>query len=134
MVDWAVVLAPVMRDVTATCAVSLLVRYDQPPWLGEGPMIATDPTSVVGMTGLAVENDLEVIDQTVAVASQVASQVQDIAIEALWAAHRPLSWPECPHHRASHPLEPVLAGIRAVWHCPVTRVVVADIGALTAPS
>src|SRR5262245_43989557 len=36
--------------------------------------------------------------------ASVAGQVQEWAIEALWRAGRPATWPECPGHPNAHPL------------------------------
>lgn len=66
--------------------------------------------------------------------ASVADQVQEWAVEALWRAGRPASWPECPEHPNSHPLEPVVQQDRAVWVCPKTRQLVGDIGRLGAPA
>ena len=66
--------------------------------------------------------------------ASVADQVQEWAVEALWRAGRPASWPECPEHPNSHPLEPVVQQDRAVWVCPKTRHLVGDIGRLGAPA
>jgi hypothetical protein len=63
----------------------------------------------------------------------VADQVQGWAVEALWRAGRPATWPECPGHPDSHPLRPVVHEERAAWICPRTGHLVSDIGRLPVP-
>jgi hypothetical protein len=60
--------------------------------------------------------------------ARVADQVQEWAVEALWTAGRPATWPECPDHPDTHPLQAVVLDGRAVWTCPRTGQVVRDIG------
>jgi hypothetical protein len=63
----------------------------------------------------------------------VAGQVQEWAIEALWRAGRPATWPECPEHPNAHPVTAKVQEDRAVWICPMTGHLVSDIGRLPAP-
>jgi len=65
--------------------------------------------------------------------ASVADQVQEWAVEALWRAGRPATWPECPEHPNSHPLAAAVQEDRAVWICPTTGHLVNDIGRLPAP-
>ena len=60
----------------------------------------------------------------------VTSQVQDWIVEELWSQRQASTWPECPEHPQSHPLKPTLKGGVAVWTCPVSGSVVAEIGSL----
>jgi hypothetical protein len=60
----------------------------------------------------------------------LADQIQDWAVEELWAADRPTNWPACPQHPDSHPLQAGLAEGRPVWCCPETDLVVGEIGHL----
>jgi len=64
--------------------------------------------------------------------AELAGQLQEWEVEELCAAGRPATWPECPEHPDSHPLEPVLdeAGT-AVWRCPRSGQVICAIGAVT---
>ena len=62
--------------------------------------------------------------------ASLANQVQDWAVEELWREGRPATWPECPHHPGSHPLAAVVDGERAVWRCPKSGRVFAEIGSL----
>jgi hypothetical protein len=61
----------------------------------------------------------------------LAGQVQEWAVEALWTAARSATWPECPEHPNSHPLAPTVDGAdAAVWRCPASNRVVSAIGKL----
>jgi hypothetical protein len=60
----------------------------------------------------------------------LADEVQEWAVEALFAVGLPPVWPECPDHPDSHPLDPRRRGGVAVWQCPRSGVVVAQIGSL----
>jgi hypothetical protein len=61
----------------------------------------------------------------------LAEQVQEWEVEALAAAGRPATWPECPEHPGSHPLQSWAEdGERAVWRCPRSQRVVCGIGEL----
>jgi len=62
--------------------------------------------------------------------AQVADQVQEWAIEELWNQGQPATWPECPFHPGSHPLEPVVDAGTALWRCPKSAEPVAAIGEL----
>ena len=64
--------------------------------------------------------------------AQVADQIQEWAIEELWNRGRPATWPECPFHPGSHPLEPVVVADTALRRCPKTAEPVAAIGELQA--
>src|SRR5262249_16234681 len=49
----------------------------------------------------------------------LADQVQEWEVEALWRVGRSATWPECPEHPNSHPLQPDVDGEDgAVWRCP----------------
>jgi hypothetical protein len=64
-------------------------------------------------------------------AAQLAEQVQEWEVEQLCWAGRSATWPECPEHPGSHPLEPVAAGAGiAVWRCPRSQRVAGAIGGL----
>lgn len=64
--------------------------------------------------------------------ASVADQVQEWAVEALWMAGRPATWPECPEHPDAHPLTATVHDHRAVWVCPRTRNLISGIGQLPA--
>lgn len=80
--------------------------------------------------------------------ANLADQVQEWAVEALWSAGVAAVWPHCPQHPNSHPLSAAVAvggdagadadadadadagADAAVWMCPKTGVVVARVGEL----
>lgn len=64
--------------------------------------------------------------------ASVADQVQEWAVEALWHAGRPATWPECPEHPGSHPLAAQLRDHRAAWACPKTGILICLVGELAA--
>ena len=63
--------------------------------------------------------------------ARVADQVQEWAVEELWYLGRPATWPECPFHPESHPLEPAVIADTALWQCPKTAEPMGAIGELT---
>jgi hypothetical protein len=64
--------------------------------------------------------------------ANLAYQVQDWAVEALWLADSDTPWPLCAAHPKAHPLVPAVAGTgEAVWRCPHTKSDVCAIGCLT---
>lgn len=63
--------------------------------------------------------------------ARLAEQVQEWEIEELAAVGRSATWPECPEHPDSHPLQPVADdGNRAVWRCPRSGQLISQVGAL----
>jgi hypothetical protein len=66
--------------------------------------------------------------------AEVTERMQELAIEALWADRRPVTWPQCPVHPNGHPLEVAVEGDRAVWRCPKTLATLAEVGALSTVS
>ena len=55
---------------------------------------------------------------------ELAKPFQEDVLEMLWGP----AWPPCPAH--PHPAEPAPLDGQAVWRCPTTEVVVAQIGRL----
>jgi hypothetical protein len=61
----------------------------------------------------------------------LAHKVQEWEIEELWHEGRSTTWPECPEHPNSHPLEPGIDGDdTAVWRCPISQHISCPIGEL----
>jgi hypothetical protein len=121
-------LVPVLRDLGTRGAPVPDVRdkeWSDFPGQVTAMLHDTDGTAQ-GVFAMAAES----LPQRVAL---VADQVQEWAVEALWRAGRPATWPECPGHPDSHPLMAVVYEDRAVWICPRTRHLVSDIGRLPAP-
>jgi hypothetical protein len=120
-------LAPVLRDLGACGAPVPDVRDKQ--WSNFPAQVTamlhdTDGTAQ-GVFVMAGES----LPQRIA---SVADQVQEWAVEALWRAGRPATWPDCPEHPNSHPLTAAVQEDSAVWTCPRTGHLVNDIGRLPA--
>jgi hypothetical protein len=121
-------LAPVLRDLGNSGSLMPEVRDEQ--WAGLPGQVTAMLHSADG-TGQGVSAmAAEPLPQRIA---SVADQVQEWAVEALWQAGRPATWPECPRHPDSHPLMAVVREGRAVWICPSTGDLVSDVGRLRAP-
>jgi hypothetical protein len=121
-------MAPVLADLRAAGAIVPEVRYEA--WEDHAGYVFAfigPPGQTAGTQGVKVERagwaGLRL--------AGLAEQVQEWEVEALAAAGRPATWPECPEHPASHPLEPCAeSGERAVWRCPRSYRVVCTIGEL----
>lgn len=118
-------LAPVLDDLDNSGAPIPDVR-DQPwanfPGQVSAMLHALDGTAQ-GVSAMADEP----LAQRIA---SVAGQVQEWAVEALWRADRPATWPECPEHPNSHPLTATVRDDRAVWICPTAGHLVTRAGQL----
>ncbi|MCX4667913.1 hypothetical protein OG453_14745 [Streptomyces sp. NBC_01381] len=122
----AAALDVVLRDVRATCAVRPVVHEERDFMrLGEDVIMLYAPGG--SGQGVSVAEWQSPAEQV----ADLADQVQGWAVEELCAALRPATWPECPTHPDSHPLEAgVVKGV-AVWSCPRTRKAVAPVGELS---
>lgn len=122
--ELATALEPVLRDLSGSCAVR--PRVVEEVHDGEACVMLYEPDgSGVGIGVWPGGDDAERV-------ARVADQVQDWAVEALWAAARPAVWPECPAHPGSHPLRAGVRGGVAVWSCPRTGEAAALVGELAA--
>ncbi len=112
-------LAPVLRDVAATCPLPVRVRPqpDDP----DSRWISVDGVSAIG---IVVAADDPVV--------RAADDVADWLVEQLPAAGLAATWPVCPGHPGTHPLVADRAGNDAVWRCPRSGTVHARIGELAA--
>jgi len=121
-------LAPVLQDLRTCGAPVPEVRDNQwSDFPGQATAMLHDVDGTAqGVFAMAAESLPERI-------ASVADQVQEWAVEALWRAGRPASWPECPEHPGSHPLAAAVQHDRAVRVCPKTRHLVGDIGRLSTP-
>jgi hypothetical protein len=121
----------VFADLRRTTSLTPEVRDERyPGWSGLDGREMAMVFSIDGTgTGVYVIIDDPVPRQL----AHVADQIQEWTIEELWNQGRDATWPECPEHRNSHPLDPVVVDNSAVWRCPVSLLVVADVGALTSP-
>lgn len=124
--ELAAVLAPVLRDLSATCAVRATV-CEKRDFMGLGEDVVMVCASDGSGQGVDVAEHQSAAEQV----ADLADQVQGWAVEELCARLRPAVWPECPAHPDSHPLEAgVVKGV-AVWSCPRSRQVVAPVGELS---
>jgi hypothetical protein len=124
-------LAPVLADLRAAGAIVPEVRYAAAQDRGPdsvGAVIGPDgQAAAAGSQGVWVALAESAAERV----ASLAEQVQEWEVEALAAAGRPATWPECPAHPASHPLEPAVAADgAATWRCPRSGLAVGAIGAL----
>lgn len=124
-------LAPVLRDLRAAGAIVPEVRHEALEDRGPHYVCA-----IIGPAGQSLGSQgvwVAVGSPAAERVAWLAEQVQEWEVEALAAAGRPATWPECPEHPDSHPLEPVVsADGRASWRCPRSGVTVGAIGELSA--
>jgi hypothetical protein len=121
-------LTPLLDDLASTGAVLPFVRTRS--WREDPDEIAAlisdgSPSA----QGVFVDRSLPHAERLAA----LAEQVQEWEIEALWAAARPATWPQCPQHPDTHPLAPLARPGHAWWHCPVTGQDISPIGRLGRP-
>ncbi|WP_432941782.1 hypothetical protein ACQPXM_34315 [Kribbella sp. CA-253562] len=114
----------VVRDLASTGGITLRVldEADDDPlyesvWLLSGRR---------ARTGLLAPRFLAADERVV----HVADQVQEFVLEELGRLGMPATWPECPEHPESHPLEVRLADGGPSWVCPKAERTVARIGQL----
>jgi hypothetical protein len=124
-------LALVLRDLRAADAIVPEVRYEALEDRGPDYVCAVIglPGQSLGSLGVWVAAGSSTAERV----AGLAEQVQEWEVEALAAAGQPATWPECPEHPASHPLEPVVsADGGASWRCPRSGTAVGAIGGLGA--
>lgn len=121
--------APVLRDMDATGQARPDIRADAHSDRGADAVCGwiQEPDGVCGQ-GITAGLNCAPADHFY----YLAEQFQDWACDVQYdPARRP--WPVCPDHPGTHPLEPETHDDVAVWYCPQTLRVVADIGALDSP-
>ncbi|WP_432015696.1 hypothetical protein [Streptomyces cucumeris] len=123
--DLTAALAPVLRDLRATCAVQPIVREGRGEGDDGGDIVWLHEADGSGV-GIMLWPGHSAAERL----AHVAEQASDWAVEALCAALRPAVWPECPAHPDSHPLEAGVRGGVVWWSCPRTRQPVALVGEL----
>ncbi|MFD8866542.1 hypothetical protein ACFV1F_19610 [Streptomyces sp. NPDC059590] len=115
--EFAETLETVLRDLQAQCAVQPRIRADDM----YGIMLFAPDGSGQGLTsppgGTAAER-----------LANLADQVQEWAVEALWSAGASAVWPQCPTHPDTHPLTATVRTDTAVWVCPKRGTTLARIG------
>jgi len=120
--------APVLRDIAASGAIGLDLREEARADRGDEIVYAW-MSGADGITGVDIWVSLG--SSAAARVAELAEQLQEWEVEELAAAGRSATWPECPEHPDSHPLEPVVEGGNgAVWRCPRSGDVLCAIGAL----
>jgi hypothetical protein len=123
--------APVLRDLEASGAIVPEILYQSSgDDTGDGREgVSTDITRGGGHGG-----NVWTPTEECSSAEQVwwaAHQLQEWEVHELWEAGRSTTWPGCPEHPNTHPLEPDTDGEdTAVWRCPRTQQVICAIGAL----
>jgi hypothetical protein len=120
-------LSPVLSDIARTVAVPIEIRDEEwSSFPGQlTAMIYTQDGTGTGVSVMAYDE----LAQRVALA---ADQLQDIVVEALWTAERSTSWPECPIHPGTHPLNAELTAAGPMWRCARSGVDIVEIGSLRA--
>ena len=118
-----VAMAPAFEDLVHTCPVPASIVDE--PWSEHGPSLMLMAPDGSGM-GLWVDLSLEAAERV----AQVAEQVQEWAVEALWGAGLAAVWPSCPTHPDTHPLKATVLAGKPVWLCPVDETDEAPIGRL----
>jgi hypothetical protein len=116
---------PVQSDLARTTGLTFSVRGEQ--WSDDPEMVTAFP---LGRLGEQVGIRLTASDSEAKQEADIADQVQEWAIEELWGDGLSAVWPQCPEHPDTHPLAPVVQDGVAVWSCPVSHAVVAEIGSL----
>ncbi|WP_121191740.1 hypothetical protein [Motilibacter peucedani] len=118
-------LTVLLRDLSAPGGVVPDVR--DVPWQ---PYPGTASCMLHAADGSGMGVFIELGRPTAEQVAHLADQVQEWAVEALWTLSASTSWPPCPHHPGSHPLQAEEHDGRAVWCCPVDRHVVTEVGRL----
>jgi hypothetical protein len=122
-------MTPLLHDLRTAGAIVPGVRYEAREDRGPDYVCAVigPADRTVGSQGVWVALAYSAAERV----AELAGQVQEWEVEALAAAGRPATWPECPEHPASHPLEPVMsADGTAIWRCPRSERPVCAIGEL----
>ena len=123
--------APVLRDLEASGAIvpEILYHSSEDDGRDHREGVSVD-IALGGGHGGSVWTPTEECSPAEQV-SWAAEELQEWEVHELWEAGRSTTWPECPEHPNTHPLEPNIdAEETAVWRCPRTRQVICAIGAL----
>ncbi|MFF3646086.1 hypothetical protein [Streptomyces sp. NPDC002564] len=118
-------LGPVLRDLSATCAVRAAVTVAK-DFVSPGADVVMVCAPDGSGRGVSVAEHCGAAEQV----ADVADQVQEWVVEELCALLRPAVWPECPAHPGTHPLAAGVERGVAVWSCPRSGRVVAPVGGL----
>ena len=128
----AAALAPLLRDLEAAHVPEPRIAEAAPPFYdpSESSLVLYAPDG--SGQGIRLLADAPRPEQL----ANLADQVQEWAVEALWSIGKSAVWPQCPEHPDSHPLQPQVVdeytdAAHAVWRCPKSGHVIAPIGELT---
>jgi len=124
--ELASALQPVLHDLGTERHVAAQVRDE--PWASAPGQLSCqlrNPAdgSSRGIYVLAADSPAQRV-------ASLADQVQEWTVEALWKAGFAATWPECPLHPGSHPLQAATTLDTAIWRCPKLGQQVAIIGSL----
>jgi hypothetical protein len=119
------IMAPVLRDIVTSGAVLPFVQEEAFPDVEDG----TFCVFLWGADGTGLGVWIHVAWSGAEQVARVAEEVQEWEIEELAAVGRSATWPECPDHPNSHPLNAVTGGGNAVWRCPRSGRAISAIGA-----
>ena len=128
--DLEAALVPIVRDLNATLPGFLdrdgeLRDYTSGSWRGSELVFAAGGGAALSLQyqSYATHAEASVL---------LAGDLQEAVWEESWGSTGSAApWPECPHHPASHPLEPrVTSNGEAEWCCPTNKARVAAIGSL----
>lgn len=118
--------APFLRDLEGWYPGLLRIEPtpDDPDWSGFAWDVDGCGTGLYCSAGLQPEEAV----------AELADALQEAVIEGLWGTGARTNWPPCPEHPNRHPLAPDSRDDHAVWVCPATRALVAQIGRLPRPN
>lgn len=120
--------APVLRDMAVTGAIVPDIREEAHEDRGD-EVVSAWVRGADGIAGAGIWVSLP--GSAAERVAELAEQLQEWEIDELWATGRSATWPECPEHQNSHPLEPVVDGENgAIWRCPQPGDVICAIGML----
>lgn len=117
--------APVLRDMAATGPIVLDVREEAHADNGSDVVCAWVRSSL-GNAAMGIS--IYLASPVTKRVAELAEQLQEFELEELCAAGRSATWPECPEHPDSHPLEPAVRDDAAMWLCPRSGDVICAIG------
>ncbi len=123
--DLAAALAPILTDLARPGGVLPEVRDEA--W---NDLSATASAFLYATDGSGQGISVALGQPPVRQVADLADQVQEWAVEALWMLGRPTNWPACPRHPHSHPLAAAEGHGRAVWRCPADSTEITAIGEL----
>jgi len=124
-------IAPLLRDMGVSGAIVPEVRYEAHADEGrdgsrEGVHAWITANGITGMGVWIPTGESPLAEQV----WWLADQLQEWEVEELCQAGRSATWPQCPEHPDSHPLQPDVEGEgNAVWRCPKSGQISCPIGA-----